>query len=60
MPQIKDDQLIAEAYSQLKKGIKVELKDKHTTSRKRAKKIAQDHLEEDPKYYDKLEKCGLK
>lgn len=38
----------------LKKGIAVELE--HTTDAKIAKEIAMDHLTEDPKYYDKLEK----
>lgn len=39
---------------QLAKGIKVELE--HTKDSKLAKSIAKDHLKEDPKYYDKLEK----
>jgi len=39
---------------QLKKGMKVELE--HEMGLKKAKKIAMDHLKEDPKYYDKLEK----
>lgn len=39
---------------QLEKGIKVERE--HTKSRIIAKEIAMDHLSEDPKYYDKLEK----
>jgi hypothetical protein len=38
----------------LEKGIKVEME--HTTDREIAKEIAKDHLLEDPKYYDKLEK----
>ena len=38
----------------LAKGIKVELE--HTSDEKIAKEIAKDHLVEDPKYYDKLEK----
>lgn len=42
---------------QIKKGIKVEKE--HTRDPKLAKKIAMDHLVEDPKYYDKLEKAGL-
>jgi hypothetical protein len=65
MPQIKEDQLIAEKYQetfnkrQLEAGIKAELKDKHTKSKKRAKKIAKDHLRERPDYYTKLKKAGL-
>jgi hypothetical protein len=66
MPQYKEDQLIAEAYTkkvadnkQLKMGIKAELSDKHTKSKKKAEKIAKDHLKEDPKYYSKLKKCKL-
>lgn len=39
---------------QLNKGIKVEME--HTDDKERAKEIAMDHLFEDPKYYDKLEK----
>jgi hypothetical protein len=39
---------------QLKKGMKVEME--HEMGVKKAKKIAMDHLKEDPKYYDKLEK----
>lgn len=39
---------------QLEKGIKVEME--HTNSKQMAKEIAMDHLTEDPKYYDKLEK----
>lgn len=37
-----------------KKGIKVEKE--HTTSRKLAGIIAANHLDEDPQYYEKLEK----
>ena len=43
---------------QLDKGIKVEME--HTKSRVKAKEIAMDHLFEDPKYYDKLEKIESK
>jgi hypothetical protein len=43
---------------QLKKGIKVEME--HEMGLKKAKKIAMDHLKEDPKYYDKLEKVESK
>jgi len=38
--------------TQLRLGTKHELE--HTTSKRRAKKIAQDHLREDPKYYTHL------
>lgn len=38
----------------LRKGIKVEME--HTDSREVAAEIAMDHLAEDPKYYDKLDK----
>ena len=38
----------------LAKGIKIELE--HTDDKDLAKEIAMDHLTEDPKYYDKLEK----
>ena len=41
--------------SQYNKGIKVEKKE-HTTDKLKASEIAMDHLWEDPKYYDKLEK----
>lgn len=43
---------------QLQKGIKVEME--HTKSKIKAKEIAMDHLDEDPKYYDKLEKIEAK
>ena len=43
---------------QLKKGMKVEME--HEMGVKKAKKIAMDHLKEDPKYYDKLEKVENK
>lgn len=39
---------------QLEKGVKVELE--HVDDKQLAKEIAMDHLMEDPKYYDKLEK----
>ena len=39
---------------QLNKGMKVEME--HTKDKEKAKEIAMDHLFEDPKYYDKLEK----
>lgn len=37
--------------TQLEKGIKIELSDKHTTSRSKAKKIAMEHLEGNKDYY---------
>lgn len=40
--------------AQLQKGIKHELE--HTNDPKIAKEIAMDHLAEDPKYYDNLER----
>ena len=43
---------------QLKKGMKVEME--HNMGVKKAKKIAMDHLKEDPKYYDKLDKIENK
>lgn len=38
----------------MRKGMKSELE--HTSSKRIAKEIAMDHLVEDPRYYDKLEK----
>lgn len=43
---------------QLRKGIKVEME--HTADRAVAKEIAQDHLAEDPKYYDHLKEMEKK
>jgi len=42
---------------QLAKGIAVEME--HTSDRATAREIALDHLTEDPRYYDKLERAGL-
>ena len=42
---------------ELKKGIEVEME--HTDSSKVAKRIALQHLAEDPKYYSKLKTLGL-
>ena len=42
----------------LKKGAKVE--SEHTTDKSIAQEIAMDHLSEDPKYYDKLQKMEKK
>lgn len=44
--------------TQLKMGIKVEME--HTDNKSLAKKIAMDHLYEDPKYYTKLKKMETK
>lgn len=43
---------------QLKLGIKTEME--HTTNKTIARKIAMDHLKEDPKYYSKLRKMEKK
>ena len=43
--------------SEVKRGIKVEME--HTKDATLAREIAIDHLVEDSKYYDKLEKAGL-
>ena len=43
---------------QLNKGVRVEME--HTNDKGKAKEIAMDHLFEDPKYYDKLEKIETK
>ena len=48
---------IAELQKELEKGAKVE--HEHTDSEEKAKKVAMDHLVEDPKYYTKLSKAGL-
>lgn len=49
--------------SQLKLGIKKELEHSHLFPKNlrevMAKRIAKDHLKEDPKYYSKLKKAGL-
>jgi len=45
---------IKDLESQLLKGIKTEYE--HTKDEETAKKIAMDHIFEDPKYYDKLKK----
>lgn len=50
----KHDVPVKDITQQLNKGIKVEIE--HTDSDQMAKEIALDHLFEDPKYYDKLEK----
>jgi hypothetical protein len=59
---VDDSEKISKMYNilvrQLKKGIKVEME--HEMGLKKAKKIAMDHLKEDPKYYDKLEKVESK
>ena len=59
---VDDSEKISKMYNilvrQLKKGIKVEME--HEMGLKKAKKIAMDHLNEDPKYYDKLKKVESK
>lgn len=42
---------------ELKAGISVEME--HTKDPENAKRIALDHLSEDPEYYEKLAKAGL-
>jgi len=55
----KDNSVVEkELKNQLNKGMKVEME--HTKDKQRAKEIAMDHLFEDPKYYDKLEKIETK
>jgi ribulose bisphosphate carboxylase small subunit len=51
---IQFESLEKQIKAQLEKGIKVELE--HTDDETTAREIAMDHLWEDPKYYDKLEK----
>ena len=46
-----------EGQAALAKGIKVELE--HAKDERIAREIATDHLKEDKKYYEKLEKAGL-
>jgi hypothetical protein len=53
----KESTIVGQLKGELKKGMKVERE--HTKSSKIAKKIAMDHLIEDPKYYSKLKKIGL-
>jgi len=48
---------ISELQKELEKGSKVE--HEHTSSEEHAKRVAMDHLVEDPKYYTKLSKAGL-
>jgi hypothetical protein len=48
---------ISELQKELEKGSKVE--HEHTDSEEHAKRVAMDHLVEDPKYYTKLSKAGL-
>lgn len=51
----KHDVCVDELKAQLKKGVEEEME--HTTDKAVAKEIALDHLNEDPKYYDKLKKA---
>lgn len=48
---------VSQIRSQILKGIKVEAE--HTNDVSIAKKIAMDHLVEDPVYYDKLAKLDI-
>jgi hypothetical protein len=48
---------ISELQKEIEKGAKVE--HEHTDSEEHAKRVAMDHLVEDPKYYTKLSKAGL-
>lgn len=46
---------LAQIEAQLKRGIAHEKE--HSTDPKIAREIAMDHIKEDPKYYDKLDKA---
>jgi hypothetical protein len=48
---------ISQLQKELEKGSKVE--HEHTSSEEYAKRVAMDHLVEDPKYYTKLSKANL-
>jgi len=52
-----DEDLVRSLNDELEVGAKEEME--HTDDPKEAKKIATDHLKEDPKYYSKLEGAGL-
>ncbi len=56
----KRDSKLEESFdpSEVAKGIAVEKE--HTNDEVIAKRIAIDHLKEDPHYYSRMEKCGLK
>lgn len=54
----KIEKMFTHLKKQLDKGIKVEME--HTNIKAKAKEIAMDHLDEDPKYYDKLAKIEAK
>lgn len=51
------DKDVSELEKELEKGADTEKE--HTSSKEEAKKIAKDHLVEDPKYYTKIKKAGL-
>ena len=53
----KHDVDLASIKKELNKGIEVEKE--HTSSEEEARKIAMDHLVEDPEYYTKLLRAGL-
>ena len=44
---------------ELKMGLKVEMEHKKSVGERLVRKIALDHLKEDPNYYTKLKKAGL-
>lgn len=52
---ITEDPDISYDPSELRMGIETEME--HTTDKKKAEKIAKDHLDENPKYYSMLKKC---
>lgn len=52
---IKD--MVSLLQQELNKGIEVEKE--HTSSEEEARKIAMDHLVENPKYYSRLQQIGL-
>lgn len=49
---------LSQVQAAIKKGVKIE--QEHTKHLKVANEIARDHIKEDPKYYDKLEKVEKK
>lgn len=53
----KHDKNVIDLKKELAKGSDTEKE--HTGSSTQAKKIAKDHLVEDPKYYTKIKKAGL-
>ena len=53
----KHDVDIEDIKKEISIGTKIEME--HTEDKKEARKIAMDHVKEDPKYYDKLSAAGL-